>query len=233
MDYFWLFVPIWAGLGALLASVALRKLGISRMSYREAKQMLSAIVASLSRRIEQNEALTKELSEQLQILSANQTRVRAEGPAADKERLLEYVEDWMVSTRRVIDRVSILQKNLKKTQDEVQEVRLHVEQLTRPETNGQSQVPQVGIVTEDTLARLTPTEKAVLELLARGPRAAPEIGRFVAKSREHTGRLMKSLFDEGFVERETHRQPYVYRLSDKVRGVLTRTLQHEATRPEL
>ena len=95
LDYFWLLAPVSAGFGALVASAVLRRFDISRMSYREARQMLSAMVGSLSSRIEQNEALTRELSEQLQILSASQGRLSVEGENADKERLLGFLQDWM------------------------------------------------------------------------------------------------------------------------------------------
>ena len=84
MDYFWLLAPVSAGFGALVTSVVLRRFDISRTSYREARQMLSAMVGSLSRRVEQNEVLTRELSEQLQILSASQGRLSVEGEYADK-----------------------------------------------------------------------------------------------------------------------------------------------------
>ena len=114
MDYFWLLAPISAGFGALLTGVVVRRLDISRMSYREAKQMLSAMVGSLSRRIEQNEALTRELSEQLQILSANQPHLGVEEQTADKERLLGLMQDWMANVKRVIEKVDGLQRNLKK-----------------------------------------------------------------------------------------------------------------------
>ena len=227
MDYFWLLMPVSAGFGALMTSVVLRRLDISRMSYREAKQMLSAMVGSLSNRIEQNETLTKELSEQLQILSASQARLGLEGEHADKERLLGFMQDWMGNLKRVIEKVDGLENNLER---EVQEMRARVNQLgaVALKTTAARDIP-VGVVTEDTLAKLTPTERGVLELLADGGKAAPEIGRLVAKSREHTARLMKSLFEQGFVERETNRQPYEYRLNEKVREVLARVALQEAT----
>jgi DNA-binding MarR family transcriptional regulator len=210
-----------------MTSVVLRRLDISRMSYREAKQMLSAMVGSLSNRIEQNETLTKELSEQLQILCASQARLGVEGEHADKERLLGFMQDWMGNLKRVIEKVDGLQNNLER---EVQEMRARVNQLgaVALKTTAARDIP-VGVVTEDTLAKLTPTERGVLELLADGGKAAPEIGRLVAKSREHTARLMKSLFEQGFVEREANRQPYEYRLNEKVREVLGRVALQEAT----
>jgi predicted transcriptional regulator len=200
------------------------------MSYHEARQMLSAMVGSLSTRIEQNEALTKELSEQLQILSANHARLAMEGENTDKERLLGFMQDWMGNVKRVIEKVDGLQKNLSSAEQEVREMRVRVDQLdvAGRQTAGTQEMP-VGIVTEDTLAKLSPTEREVLELLGGGGKAAPEIGRLVAKSREHTARLMKSLFEQGFVEREANRQPYEYRLNDKVREVLARTIDQEPT----
>ena len=203
------------------------------MSYREAKQMLSAMVGSLSRRIEQNEALTRELSEQLQILSANQPHLGVEEQTADKERLLGLMQDWMANVKRVIEKVDGLQRNLKNAEQEIQDMRIRVDQLSFPGgQNARAPVAPLGVVTDDTLAKLTPTEKAVLELLVAGPKAAPEIGRLMAKSREHTARLMKSLFEQRFVEREANRQPYEYRLNDKVREVLARTIELEATQSE-
>jgi len=233
LDYFWLFAAIWAGFGALLAVVVLRRLDVSRMSYREAKQMLSAMVASLSSRIRQNEALTKELCEQVEMLNANQTRLTTEAQTADRERLLGYMQDWIANVGRFIDKVDGLQKNVKRVEEEHQQLRAHVALLTGvQQTHGIVPPAPVGVVTEDTLAKLTETEKQVLELLASGPKPGTEIGPLIGKSREHTARLMKSLFEQGFVDRETGRQPYEYRLNDKVSNVIGRAVRPSATSPE-
>jgi predicted transcriptional regulator len=158
--------------------------------------------------------------------------VSVEGENADKERLLGFMQDWMGNVKRVIEKVDGLQKNLRSVEQEVQEMRARVNQLSVPGKRavGTPEAP-VGVVTEVTLAKLSPTERGVLELLAGGAKAAPEIGRLVTKSREHTARLMKSLFEQGFVEREANRQPYEYRLNEKVREVLARTIHQEVTPP--
>ena len=221
MDYFWLLAAVWAGFGALLTGLVLRRLDISRMSYREARHLLSSMVASLSARIHQNEVLTKELSEQLQILGANQARLTTQGQTADKERLLEHMQDSMTNVRRFIEKVDVLQKNLKSVEREFQEMRKQVDELVSVQhVDSANQPTPVGVVTKDTIAALSTTERGVLELLVTGPKAAPEIGRLMTKSREHTARLMKSLHEQGFVERETLRQPYEYRLNDKVREAM-------------
>jgi CRP-like cAMP-binding protein len=69
----------------------------------------------------------------------------------------------------------------------------------------------------------TPTELQVLTLLAnQGPKSAPEIGKFVGRSREHTARLMKKLFDEGYVRRDQTRIPFRYSTVERVKQSFTR-----------
>ncbi len=69
----------------------------------------------------------------------------------------------------------------------------------------------------------TPTELQVLTLLANeGPKSAPEIGRFVGRSREHTARLMKKLFNEGYVRRDQTRIPFRYSTVERVKQSFTR-----------
>jgi DNA-binding MarR family transcriptional regulator len=71
----------------------------------------------------------------------------------------------------------------------------------------------------DFLASLTPTERLTLEILRdEGAKAAPEIGKRLQKSREHTSRLMKKLYMEGYVDRESNRAPFRYRLNEALRS---------------
>jgi hypothetical protein len=64
----------------------------------------------------------------------------------------------------------------------------------------------------------TATELQVLTLLAtEGPKSAPEIGRAVARSREHTARLMKKLYQEGYIRRDQTRIPFKYSVVEKVK----------------
>jgi len=65
----------------------------------------------------------------------------------------------------------------------------------------------------------TATELQVLGLLAEeGPKSAPEIGRVVGRSREHSARLLKKLFEEGYVRRDQTRIPFRYSLVERVRA---------------
>ncbi len=63
----------------------------------------------------------------------------------------------------------------------------------------------------------TETESRVLQLLAGGPKTSAEIKEQVGRSREHTARLMKALFDRGLVVRNDRHKPYVYEITDQGR----------------
>ena len=64
----------------------------------------------------------------------------------------------------------------------------------------------------------TPTEFQVLTMLANeGPKSAPEIGKIVGRSREHTARLMKRLFEDGYIRRDQTRIPFRYSLVERLR----------------
>src|SRR6266704_1308640 len=75
-------------------------------------------------------------------------------------------------------------------------------------------IPELGTLPSIT----TPTELQVLTMLANeGPKSAPEIGRIVGRSREHTARLMKKLYEEGYIRRDQTRIPFRYSLVERVK----------------
>lgn len=55
----------------------------------------------------------------------------------------------------------------------------------------------------------------VLGLITTKEMTSRDIQVTIGRSREHTSRLMKRLFEEGFVERNTKNRPYTYRITDK------------------
>ena len=68
---------------------------------------------------------------------------------------------------------------------------------------------------------LTDTEIAVLEMLSKeGAKTAPEIKERVRLSREHTARLMKKLYEEGYLEREAGKIPFKYSIKKEMENLM-------------
>jgi small-conductance mechanosensitive channel len=91
-------------------------------------------------------------------------------------------------------------------------------------------LPPVPIKREKALAALTETEIAVLEMLSQeGAKTAPEIKERVHLSREHTARLMKKLYEEGYLEREAGKIPFRYSIKKEMEAFLQRAEKSPAT----
>ena len=55
----------------------------------------------------------------------------------------------------------------------------------------------------------------VLQLITNKAMTSRDIQITLKRSREHTSRLMKKLFDDGYVERNTESKPYTYSITEK------------------
>jgi chromosome segregation ATPase len=89
--------------------------------------------------------------------------------------------------------------------------------------------PVIPIRRDKAMAALTDTEVTVLEMLsAEGSKTAPEIKDRVRLSREHTARLMKKLYEEGYVERETGKIPFKYNVKKEMAKLLKKVESEQA-----
>lgn len=97
-------------------------------------------------------------------------------------------------------------------------------QISPPEFKVEQPISVMPIKRDKALAALTETEIDVLELLSKeGSKTAPEIKERVQLSREHTARLMKKLYEEGYLERETGKIPFRYSVKKEMVTMLQKT----------
>ena len=68
---------------------------------------------------------------------------------------------------------------------------------------------------------LDATQVAALRALSESPKNTRQLTDFIQKSREHTARLMKQLFEGGLVERNSASKPFVYQLTEEGRRRLS------------
>lgn len=81
--------------------------------------------------------------------------------------------------------------------------------------------PVIMIKRDKAMAALTDTEIFVLEMLSKeGAKTAPEIRERVQLSREHTARLMKKLYEEGYLEREAGKIPFKYSIKKEMDNLM-------------
>jgi DNA-binding transcriptional ArsR family regulator len=64
------------------------------------------------------------------------------------------------------------------------------------------------------------TVSSILKLLSQSPMTAREIQVNTKKTREHTSRLMKRLYNESLVTRDIDNKPFLYKITDEGRRLL-------------
>jgi len=113
-------------------------------------------------------------------------------------------------------------EGIKDAQDRFMKKLVEVEKIKQrapvPEVKIEAAIP---IKKEKALEPLTETELNVLGTIGReGEKTAPEIREKIGLTREHTARLMKKLYKDGYLERDTHKMPYMYRLKEEMEKIL-------------
>ncbi|MDG6982976.1 MAG: winged helix-turn-helix transcriptional regulator [Nitrososphaerota archaeon] len=66
-------------------------------------------------------------------------------------------------------------------------------------------------------SQLDETHLAAMRLLSEAPKNTRQLTDALGKSREHTARIMKGLFESGLVRRNDASKPFVYELTDEGR----------------
>ena len=119
---------------------------------------------------------------------------------------------------RQVEILSSYENEVKKLRDEVKNLasKPPVRQIIR-EVDAPIPVDESNI-----LAQLTGTEMEVLKLIqSMGLSSVPQIKDKIGKTREHTSRLLKKLFDKGFIDRNTSSMPYRYQVRKEVKDLIS------------
>ncbi|MGO9644525.1 MAG: MarR family transcriptional regulator [Candidatus Bathyarchaeia archaeon] len=190
------------------AFLALRGFRQSRQALSESASLITVIVSALTSRIETSEDLIIQLRSDVDSINIHHTDFEKTNTSVRREyvNLLAYVQELLTYDKRFVS--------------ELAELKTRLVVLPQTQRNLGSK-PGLVLRGENIMDALTPTEIQVVNILSEeGPKAAPELGKRLNKSREHMARLMKKLYLEGYVDRESNHAPFRYRLSEKLQSTL-------------
>ena len=142
--------------------------------------------------------------------------------ASQAERL-EYYERQLIDMKIRLDAIEI-QGIEQKVEDPNLELKQFLEKLVKSEVQEKpiEVITKTEVVPEKVdstpiIQNITPTNPVdyVLHLITSKSMTSRDIQITLKKSREHTSRLMKKLFEEGYVQRNTESKPYTYSITKK------------------
>jgi len=205
-----------------------RQLRKVQKEYERAKEAVEDIVLSFNRQFKQESQKLESVAYKVEAIFS-----KSEGAASNADALKKRVDafegkvaDGLEERHKLLPKLDELDKKLvnaiasqEALTARVTEVEQKAERLSfGPEIRAEAVIP---IKREKAFAPLTETEVSVLEMLTReGPRTAPEIKERIRLSREHTARLMKKLYEDGYLERETTKIPFKYSVKKEMERLL-------------
>jgi len=208
-----------------------RQLRRVQREYEKAKEVVEDIVVSFNRQLKREAGRVEVVAYKVEAISSKGDRALKR--AGEVEKQLHTLEPKIgVALENREKMLGKLGEIDKKVRDAVASQKALTAQISDIEERARqfSMVPEKGVEAvipirrEKALAPLTETELSVLEILAlEGPKTAPEIKDRIKLSREHTARLMKKIYEEGYLERDTSKIPFKYRIKKEMEKLLKKT----------
>ncbi|AFS83713.1 winged helix DNA-binding protein [Candidatus Nitrosopumilus sediminis] len=150
-------------------------------------------------------------------------RIKSDGFDATQTERLEYYERQLIDMKIRLDALEI-QGIEQKVEDPNLELKQFLEKLAKKEVQerpvevvSKSEITPEKVVSTPNIPNITPANPIdyVLHLITDKSMTSRDIQITLKKSREHTSRLMKKLFEEGYVQRNTESKPYTYSITEK------------------
>lgn len=210
-----------------------RRIRRVKEEYEKARNVVEDVVTSFNSQLERQQGRLAGVAQRTEMLTSEAAKVAARSEeyhrrSQELENGLESVSSTVSNTEKNL--VVQIQK-LTKRVDEFGETQLEMsrklEEIEKFEHEPVATVEKASIEAvipirkEKALAPLNETELGVLEMLAEeGRMTAPQIREKVKLTREHTSRLMKKLYEAGYLERDTRKMPYVYSIKEEMLRIL-------------
>ena len=231
IDFMLLFA---ASVLALAVTVLVRyvwQLRRAQKEYERAREAVGDIVLSFNRQF-------KRAAERLELVA-----FKVEANTSRSDRAISKAEEVEKQLRTLDEKLNVVSEDRNKMQAKFDEVDQRIrdvatsqEAVTAKMGSLEEQAKQlppplevgpeavIPIRRDKALAPLTETELVALEwLAAEGPKTAPEIKERIKLSREHTARLMKKLYEAGYLERDPSKIPFKYSVKKEMAKLLKKT----------
>lgn len=194
-----------------------QKLRSATREYEISKDLVKAVTMTAKISIDKQQKQIEEIEFELENIQSQieQNRGRVEYNQEKIDNVLENIISILKMNRKMSESIMTLNEkinarapgiNFKKSTKVMNKEIL----VNRSQQNSDVQTQQFN---------LTLTEQSIIQVLIdEGPKTAPQIQSNIGKTREHTSRLLKKLWQEGYIDRETHSIPYRYRPSNELKN---------------
>jgi len=187
----------------------------AQKEYAVAKQLVRNIVLTFRKRVnEQNTKVDNILYDIEELQSSIEKRRKQETYFQDNiNDIIKSMTSVFTINKKLVDNFIVMNTKIDKLKT-TDKILYDALELFKKEQKELLQKPILKLPSDQrkSFVKLTRTEIQIIQiLLSEGAKTAPKIMDEINKTREHTSRLMKKLWQEGYIERDTNSIPFIYR----------------------
>ncbi len=191
--------------------IVYQRVVMAQEEYEDSKDAVRNISSGFTRQVKRMESeLDRIESEALQAkYMANEAMNSGQGTGDATLKGLEKVKE-------LSDRVDTIETSIESMRGDLQKI------ASQPRIMQQVPVTApIPVEGDNILQQITGTELEVLKMIVDlGEGTVPEIKDVIGKTREHTARLLKKLYEKGYIDRNTSSMPYRYSIRKEIRELI-------------
>lgn len=198
-----------------------KRIKLAQLEYESAKDVVKSLTVGFTQQV-------MKITRSLRNIEDDASDARAMASEAMKvsQEVLQTVSGGDDERKRLAERIDEAEKALTGMREEM--VKLSKRPVAAP-VRVEVDAP-IPLKQDAVLDQLTPTEVEVLGLIEEmGEGSVPQIREKIGKTREHTARLLKKLFVNGFIDRNTSSMPYRYHIRKEIKELI----HQQKEKPEL
>ncbi len=189
-----------------------RKIKAATIEYENSKNGINNITFGFTRQLNRIQQEISKIGD-----SVSTTRTMATEALLKSNESKEETLKGLEAVKGINDRVISTEETLENLKREIQKL----SQIPKAKITQQSVSLPISVSQGNILDQLTDTEiMALKKIRDMNEATGPEIREHIGLTREHTARMLKKLYESGFVDRTTNAMPFRYSVRREVRDLL-------------
>lgn len=195
------------------------------LEYDKSKNLLKDIIFSFNDQLKLNENEVKSLKEKISKLVKDKDEILTTLKSYEEAvlKIPKDLQEYNSFKEKIIHELESLKDSLHSLREKYDLLESRIHEIFKSEGELERKVVESGILVtrEGVLGSLNETEINVLKFLAEeGEKTANQIRDRFKLSREHSSRLLKKLYERGYLERSTRGKPYLYGIKREMKEFL-------------
>jgi hypothetical protein len=191
-----------------------KKIVYVKKEYDSAKNLVSGIVFTFEKRLEEQKDKIKMVLYDIENLQSSSDKKNEQNNYLELKinNLIKNFTSVYTINEKIINNLLLIKKNINELKITDEKLYKKIDSFKINKDLLQKSLVNLPTNQKTPLIKLNNTETKIINiLLSEGAKTAPEIMKKIGNTREHTSRLMKKLWQEGFIERDTYVIPFIYR----------------------